>query len=449
KAALVKADTSGGDSGDDDTDTDSDNDDDDDDTVLGGGGSNPVNTAPLQVEVDKAPTIEEKESEYTPESYENYKDALEKAQAVLDDPNATQEEIDAALAELQAATAALVLVDSAYIVSPKTYDGTIQDYDADKWATLDTAAALLEVKVGLFDDSSTVFDFDVILVNRINETLDALYDIKNMPLADTADGQALMELCDAAYAERSIYTEASIAALVEAMDAYDAAEALLDITDEVNDTIEVLKYWLTGVSTNGEDPYAGYFDFDNTQTKNGGYDNTLSYLTDGWTSVGTIDGYPYLTLYSEDTGYGVTEAVAGRNRGNSDTILTDFMMGGTFKVDLPAGVYNVTVYSGDLSGSGSSCYQFYINYGEENETQVENLDYEKASSGSCLERTVSFELTEAATLTVCTVNSSGTTYTNGIIIEQYIAATVEVADTSLLVALIEQIEAEMDAGTLV
>ncbi len=51
------------------------------------------------------------ESDYTPESWAPFEEALVNAVAVLADPDATQEEVNAALAELEAARAALVEVE--------------------------------------------------------------------------------------------------------------------------------------------------------------------------------------------------------------------------------------------------------------------------------------------------------------------------------------------------
>ncbi|WP_181438690.1 fibronectin type III domain-containing protein [Paenibacillus sambharensis] len=68
-----------------------------------------------------------------------------------------------------------------------------------------------------------------------------------------------------------------------------------------------------------------------------------------------LDGYTGIheeLLYTEETGYGLSAAVASRHRGGTeaDAMAADFVLGSAFSfiVNIPDGNYNVTVYSGDL-----------------------------------------------------------------------------------------------------
>lgn len=55
-------------------------------------------------------------------------------------------------------------------------------------------------------------------------------------------------------------------------------------------------------------------------------------------------------LYSAATGYGLSQAVASRNRSGGDDMTNDFVLGTSYSFlsDIPNGEYDVTVYSGDL-----------------------------------------------------------------------------------------------------
>lgn len=315
-------------------------------------------------------------------------------------------------------------------------------YSEEAWSALDTAAAALALKAGFFADDSTPFDYDVILVDRMVATLDALEAVKYMPLADTTDGEALYELCEETIENKSLYTETSIELLSEAMEAYEEALAALDIRDVVKETYEVIEFWLTGVETEYEEkPYAGYFDFNTTQTGGSAYNDDLVWEASGWTPVGIAEGHPELTLYSEERGYGMAAASVGRHRNTGDAVMDDFMIGGVFKVDLPAGDYEVTTYTGDLATGckGSASYKFYTGYeNAENPGElIASLAKETASAAEILERKVTFTLEEAATVTMVAAENG---YTNAVIFEQSMDAQIESYDVETLAALVKEID---------
>ncbi len=300
------------------------------------------------------------------------------------------------------------------------------DFDADAWALANEKASMLKMKAGFFADDSTTMDYDVILVNRMTETMDALEAVMYMAsIADTTEGDALYVKCEEAIDHKTLYTESSIANLEAAMAEYQTAKGALDIRTVVRDTYDVIEFWLKGVTTEyDEQPYAGYFDFNTTQTGGNKFDDQLVWEAPGWTPVGITEGHPELTLYTAELGYGLTAPSGGRHRGTGDPVMDDIMMGGTFQVDLPAGDYRVITYTGDLMDGckGNSIYDFYTGYVDADNpgTQIASLPKETSAVASILERKVKFKLDEATKVTMVVGG-----YSNAVVFEQYIPAKVE------------------------
>ncbi len=300
------------------------------------------------------------------------------------------------------------------------------DFDADAWALANEKASMLKMKAGFFADDSTIMDFDVILVNRMTETMDALEAVMFMSsIADTTEGDALYVKCEEAIDHKTLYTESSIANLEAAMAEYQAAKGALDIRTVVKDAYDVIEFWLKGVTTEYEEqPYAGYFDFNTTQTGGSAFNDQLVWEAPGWTPVGITEGHPELTLYTEELGYGLTAPSGGRHRNTGDPVMDDIMMGGTFQVDLPAGDYKVITYTGDLMDGckGNSIYDFYTGYVDADNpgTQIASLPKETSAVASILERKVEFTLSEATKVTMVVGG-----YSNAVVFEQFIPAKVE------------------------
>lgn len=83
---------------------------------------------------------------------------------------------------------------------------------------------------------------------------------------------------------------------------------------------------------------------------NSWYQNKLSPTMEGWIGVDWRDMYD---KYEQDFRYGwVTSPGSGRDRGAGSDMERDFCLGeGEFAVELPNGDYEVTVWSGDITGS--------------------------------------------------------------------------------------------------
>ena len=330
----------------------------------------------------------------------------------------------------------------AYInaITVNEYVISIPDYNETAWDVLTNAMASLKVKTAQYTAESTPADYDAVLVNKMTAVLDAAADVNHMPLLDTTAGDAAYALAEEAVANRPLYSEASMALLEAAMANYQAVLGDMDVQSDLEHLVSTLNYWLQGVDMeNVPEAYSLYADFDTQQTKNGGYDPALAYETPGWTSIGLAEGYPYLTLYSEETGYGMLSAANGRHRGTGNTLIDDFMLGGTFLMDLPAGEYHVTVYTGELSGTGRSSYTFYTDYdaaaGSGNVIAASDGNVEAPTNGYTTSE-YTFTLEEAAQ--VAMVASS---YTNAVMVEQVVPVTVAGYDMTKLQELVASIDA--------
>lgn len=321
------------------------------------------------------------------------------------------------------------------------YVDRVDDYVSQEWKDLEDAMAVLRVKTSAFADTSTPFDYDASLVNKMMAVMDAVDGVRYMKLADTAAGDAVYANGEMAAANKTLYTESSIAALEAAMASYQQAKAALDVKAELISLYDTIEYWLQGVKTEGlEEAYSLYVDFESIQTGGSAYNKDLAYLTPGWTSVGTVDGNPYLTAYSEETGYGMAAAAAGRHRNTGNTLLDDFILGGTFAMDLPAGEYKVTVYTGDLMEGckGSSSYQFYTDYVSADAPGTligGSSDKVTSANASYITTDYTFTLEESAKVTM---TASG--HTQAMIVEQILPVEVQAYDMEELRALVADID---------
>ncbi|MBB3112165.1 fibronectin type 3 domain-containing protein [Paenibacillus phyllosphaerae] len=118
-------------------------------------------------------------------------------------------------------------------------------------------------------------------------------------------------------------------------------------------------------------------------------------------------------LYTADLGYGLEASVVSRLRSGGDDATNDFILGTAyvFKVDLPNGEYDVTVYSGDLL-TGTS-------------TTKTTIALEGETKGTVSSRQAITQATYRAVVTdgQLTVNVSGTGaggYLNALVIEQVV-----------------------------
>ncbi len=312
-------------------------------------------------------------------------------------------------------------------------------YNADAWAAVSSSIDSLMDKAAMFADDSTPMDYNASLVYRMVTTRDALDAVSYMPLASTIAGDELYALAEAELEQKVMYTVQSVEKLQVAMEAYNVAKGTLDITATVREASDVIDYWLMGVNTeNVVEPKAWYFDFNTTQTGRTSYNDALAYAAPGWTPVGVSEGHPGVDLYSEETGYGVLAGLGGRNRGIEDLMLTDWAGGGTiFKVDLPAGTYNVTTYSFDneLGNTATSQFDFYVDYVDDTTTGTNLLSLAKITESKEVDEPIvrngQITLAEAKTVTMV---SAG--YVNGVIFEEDVPVEVASYDIAKLEQLI-------------
>ncbi|NIK23644.1 fibronectin type III domain-containing protein [Paenibacillus lupini] len=151
----------------------------------------------------------------------------------------------------------------------------------------------------------------------------------------------------------------------------------------------------------------------------------------GTASSPVKDGYTKVhesLLYTAETGYGLNQAVASRNRSGGDELTNDFILGTayTFLADIPNGEYDVTVYSGDLL-TGTS-------------TTKTTIALEGVTAGTISSRqavtTVTYQVTvNDGQLTVDVSGTGAGGYLNGLVIEEVVdaapAAPASLAVTSL------------------
>ncbi|MGO4108546.1 rhamnogalacturonan lyase family protein [Paenibacillus sp. YAF4_2] len=138
----------------------------------------------------------------------------------------------------------------------------------------------------------------------------------------------------------------------------------------------------------------------------------------GTASSPVKDGYTKVhesLLYTAETGYGLKQAVASRNRSGGDELTNDFILGTayTFLADLPNGEYDVTAYSGDLL-TGTS-------------TTKTTIALEGITAGTISSRQAVTSVTYQTTvsdgqLTVDVTGTGAGGYLNGLVIEEVVEA---------------------------
>ncbi|WP_051251469.1 fibronectin type III domain-containing protein [Paenibacillus harenae] len=120
-------------------------------------------------------------------------------------------------------------------------------------------------------------------------------------------------------------------------------------------------------------------------------------------------------LYTAELGYGLSQAVASRNRSGGDDLTNDFVLGTSysFLVDLPDGEYDVTAWSGDLLVGTS--------------TTKTNIALEGAAAGTISSRQAVTQATYRTMvadgqLTVDITGAGAGGYLNALVIQQVIPA---------------------------
>lgn len=319
----------------------------------------------------------------------------------------------------------------------------VDSYNAEAWENLDYVTANLRAKMRLFADDSTPFDYDVALVNKLTAVWDAVEGVKYMPLADVAAGDAIYENALVEVTEnKALHSEASVRKLTAAMAAYVEVIETLDISTQLDTLQETIDFWLMGVDTDVEVVYSKFFDFDL---------GTSGYLAPGWISIGQAVNNPYLTSYDAEAGYGLLGARAGRNRGNSDPVLTDWAYDVIFAMDLPAGDYKATVFTGEMNGTAKDVsHSFYTDYEQGDDSDIP-VGSSGTGTGNKLAGTTSV-LTASKNSYIMTayeftltgetqVVFEGNAYIQALVMEEYTPATVKQYDINLLKQLIDDIDA--------
>lgn len=316
----------------------------------------------------------------------------------------------------------------------------VDPFAAEQWQNLKNDMARLRAKMQLFADDSTSFDYDVALVNRLSDVQDAVEAAKYMPLADVTQGDETYAKASVEVTEnKAMYTDATVEKLQEAMAAYDGVKERLNVRAELDSLQETIAYWLMGVDTDVEKVYSRFFDFDL---------GTNNYLAAGWTSVGQQADNPYLTNYDETEGYGFLSVSPGRNRGKDDLVLTDWASNVAFAVDLEAGDYTATVFTGELSGTAKGVWHsFYTNYepgsgkipdnssGTGSGNKIAGSEAAiKAPSNSYVATKYEFTLEEAAQVVF-----EGNSYIQALVVEEYVPATVKGYDIETLKQLLAEV----------
>ena len=310
-------------------------------------------------------------------------------------------------------------------------------FGAQEWQDLKDKTAVLRAKMRLFAADSTPFDYDVSLVNKLTAVQAAVEKTRYMPLADVTEGDkvyaaAQVEVTD----NKAMYTEATVEKLKAAMEAYDSTKAFLDVREELDHLNETIAFWLTGVDTNVEEVYSRFFDFDL---------GSSNYLAPGWISVGQQVNNPYLTSYDEAAGYGLKGVAPGRNRGHSDPVLTDWAYDVIFALDLEAGHYAATVYTGEMGGTAQNVWHsFYTDYvpdsvgsnsGKGTGTKLAgNTEAIKTSKNGYVMSRYEFTLDKAAQVVF-----EGNAYIQALVVEEYIPAVVNSYDIETLKKLVTDV----------
>lgn len=322
-------------------------------------------------------------------------------------------------------------------ITVSEYIEKVDSFGAEEWQDLKDKTANLRAKMRLFADNSTPFDYDVSLVNKLTAVQAAVEKTKYMPLADVTEGDKVYAAAQVEVTEnKAMYTEATVEKLIAAMEAYDSTKAFLDVREELDHLNETIAFWLTGVDTNVEEVYSRFFDFDL---------GSSNYLAPGWISVGQQVNNPYLTSYDETAGYGFLSVSAGRNRGNSDPVLTDWASKVVFALDLEAGHYAATVFTGEMSGTAKDVWHsFYTDYvpdsvgsnsGKGTGTKLAgNTEEIKASNNSYVMSRYEFTLEEAAQVVF-----EGNSYIQALVVEEYIPVAVNSYDIETLKKLVTDV----------
>ena len=170
------------------------------------------------------------EDNYTPETWEVFEKALEKAESVLADGNATAEEIADAVAELTAAKNQLVgRADKTLLKNliDEVAGYTESDYTSDTWAVLDQA---LQEAQKVYEDLNAS---ESEVANAV-----AALDAAKAQLLKRGDKSELSALADKAketLESEKVYTQTTRTALEQALD---TAASVLEKADAVQDEID-------------------------------------------------------------------------------------------------------------------------------------------------------------------------------------------------------------------
>jgi len=133
-------------------------------------------------------------------------------------------------------------------------------------------------------------------------------------------------------------------------------------------------------------------------------------------------------LYTAEKGYGLSTAVASRNRSGGDEMTNDFILGTSysFYADVPNGEYDITAWSGDLLAGTSTTRTNFVIEG----IAVGSIQSRQAVTQATFRTTV-----HDGQLTIDITGSGVGGYLNGLVIEQVVpeppAAPAELAVTRL------------------
>ncbi len=318
--------------------------------------------------------------------------------------------------------ASLVLLDAL----PTNETENAAAYDAEKWESLEDAMGKLRAKMAFMADDSTPLDYDILVVSKLMAVRAAVEAVMDVPLVNVTEGdnvyaQAVSELAR----EDVVYAEYTVAALEEAMAAYDEVKTKLDVVAELNELQERIQHWLGGVDTNVSVGYSKYFDFGPVGAE----------VQEDWIGITREQTY----VYSEEVGYGWTTLPLQdwKENGLNDTVpeyLTyaayDYVRGANeweFVVDVPNGTYEVIIYA---SYPGSTKNVSYV---------IENAEPVSASWVDLGSVAVEVTVTDGQ-LSVKNGNAKNATEIRGLVIEANAPATVEQYD----IARLEQLIADVD-----
>lgn len=309
------------------------------------------------------------------------------------------------------ADAESISVESKSLYSDETADAGAheKEFDADKWAKVDTALAAMLIKTGMFEDESTSEDWDAALINRLQQVEEALDGVEGMPLIDTSAGDE-MYLLASAKADDTAYSKSSRSLLKAAMEKYIEVKEAIDVEAEVQAVRDVIGACLREVDTASvTEVYSKYFDCT--------YTVAAEETAMGWIGVNAASED---SLYTAEKGYGLLKTANGRVRTLDDLMLKDFMMGAdneplVFYADLPAGEIHVTFFTGDEDAGSNFSAVIYKGYMGASEVGTMLASTKPVSLKAAEYATVNatFTLEEAARVAITTANRI-----NGMTIEQ-------------------------------